>query len=98
MALSSCLFFNPQGSGAENTQLLERNVSSWSMAQAIYNNILYLFSLQDMEDSYTSYMQRHWTCPKCGDKFVVTVIERIQHEQDCSLNEHNQGRFINHLL
>ena len=42
------------------------------------------FSLQDYADAYSSYMQKHWTCPKCEEQFVVTVIERIQHEQDCA--------------
>ena len=47
------------------------------------NNYL-SFSLQDYADAYSSYMQKHWTCPKCEEQFVVTVIERIQHEQDCA--------------
>lgn len=29
------------------------------------------------------YIQRHWTCEKCGTKMVVTVLERIEHEKHC---------------
>ena len=31
-------------------------------------------------------MQRYWTCPKCGEKLLVTVVEKLQHEQQCSID------------
>lgn len=30
------------------------------------------------------YIQKHWTCGVCGTKMVVTVLERIEHEKQCS--------------
>ena len=46
------------------------------------------FSLQDdgVYGEYTTYMQRYWTCPKCGEKLLVTVVEKLQHEQQCSID------------
>lgn len=32
---------------------------------------------------YTTCMQRHWTCPRCERSFVVTLGERLDHEQRC---------------
>lgn len=44
--------------------------------------------LQDDEVSsvwgeYTQCMQRHWTCPECHDSMIVTVAERLSHQQQC---------------
>ena len=30
------------------------------------------------------FIQKHWTCDICGKKMVVTVLERIAHEKECS--------------
>ena len=30
------------------------------------------------------FIQKHWTCELCGTKMVVTVLERIEHEKQCS--------------
>jgi hypothetical protein len=30
------------------------------------------------------FIQKHWTCGICGTKMVVTVLERIEHEKQCS--------------
>ena len=30
------------------------------------------------------FIQKHWTCEICGTKMVVTVLERIEHEKQCS--------------
>lgn len=30
------------------------------------------------------FIQKHWTCGICGTKLVVTVLERIEHEKQCS--------------
>ena len=37
----------------------------------------------DNTDEYGSYMQKHWMCKKCGESIIVTVAERLQHEQQC---------------
>ncbi|XP_032240622.2 probable ATP-dependent RNA helicase DHX34 isoform X1 [Nematostella vectensis] len=33
------------------------------------------------------YIQKHWTCPKCGEKMIITVLERLRHENDCHETE-----------
>ena len=40
---------------------------------------------------YSSCMQKHWTCPKCQQHLIVTVVERIKHEQDCDTNRPKAG-------
>lgn len=32
---------------------------------------------------FTQCMQRHWTCPECNRAMIVTVAERLRHQQDC---------------
>lgn len=32
---------------------------------------------------YTMCLQRHWTCPRCEQTLIVTVGERLEHEQQC---------------
>jgi len=32
---------------------------------------------------YTTCLQRHWTCPRCQQTLIVTVGERLEHEQQC---------------
>jgi transposase-like protein len=32
---------------------------------------------------YTVCMQRHWTCPRCERSLIVTIGERLEHEQQC---------------
>jgi transposase-like protein len=44
--------------------------------------------LQDDDTSsvwgeYTTCMQRHWTCPHCDCSLIVTIGERLEHEQQC---------------
>ena len=29
------------------------------------------------------YIRKHWSCSKCGEKMLVTVLERLQHEETC---------------
>lgn len=36
---------------------------------------------------YTTCMQRHWTCPRCEHSFVVTIGERLDHEQRCETQQ-----------
>ena len=33
------------------------------------------------------YMARHWRCEKCGKKMIVTVLERLQHQEECQRDE-----------
>lgn len=37
------------------------------------------------------YIQKHWKCEKCGVKMVVTVLERLQHENQCHGNDEFEG-------
>ncbi|KAL5004824.1 hypothetical protein ScPMuIL_018280 [Solemya velum] len=32
---------------------------------------------------HTPHMQRHWTCPRCECKLIVTILDRLQHESEC---------------
>lgn len=32
---------------------------------------------------YTTCLQRHWTCPRCEQTLIVTIGERLEHEQQC---------------
>ncbi|XP_041476446.1 probable ATP-dependent RNA helicase DHX34 isoform X3 [Lytechinus variegatus] len=38
----------------------------------------------NLDSSYTSVLRKHWTCPTCERGLVVTLMERLQHEADCS--------------
>lgn len=29
------------------------------------------------------YIAKHWRCEKCGQKMLVTVLERLRHEEEC---------------
>ncbi len=31
-------------------------------------------------------MQKHWICPYCNEDILVTVAERVAHENQCQLN------------
>ena len=31
-------------------------------------------------------MQKHWVCPYCNEDILVTVAERVAHENQCQLN------------
>lgn len=33
------------------------------------------------------YIAKHWRCEKCGKKMLVTVLERLQHEEECQHDE-----------
>ncbi len=74
-----------------------KNVHELSGTFIVYARLT--FSLQDDGVSsaygeYTTYMQRHWTCPKCEQRMIVTVVEKLQHEQQCStqVDSTSQGR------
>ena len=33
------------------------------------------------------YIAKHWRCDKCGEKMLVTVLERLQHQEECQHDE-----------
>lgn len=33
------------------------------------------------------YIAKHWRCEKCGQKMLVTVLERLQHQEECQHEE-----------
>ena len=33
------------------------------------------------------YISKHWRCEKCGQKMLVTVLERLQHQEECQHEE-----------
>ena len=45
-------------------------------------------------------MQRHWTCPQCNEKLLVTVVEKLQHEQKCSVDveQSSHGIYLCYLF
>lgn len=49
-----------------------------------------LRSNDDQESFWSEYagstMQKHWICPYCNEDILVTVAERIAHENQCQLN------------
>jgi hypothetical protein len=54
---------------------------------------LFYFSLRsndDQESFWSEYagstMQKHWICPYCNEDILVTVAERVAHENQCQLN------------
>ena len=55
--------------------------------------LYFYFSLRsnnDQESFWSEYagstMQKHWVCPYCNEDILVTVAERIAHENQCQLN------------
>lgn len=52
----------------------------------VYNVSCSLCSDDDAEvvsGGYTSCLQSHWHCDQCGENLVVTLAERLQHQQQC---------------
>ena len=45
---------------------------------------------------YTTCLQRHWTCPRCEQTLIVTIGERLEHEQKCEEKqlEASASRFV----
>jgi len=48
---------------------------------------------------YTTCLQRHWTCPRCQQTLIVTVGERLEHEQQCEQKqlETNASQFVDSI-
>ena len=40
------------------------------------------------------FIQKHWTCGVCGTKMVVTVLQRIEHEKQCSAGQASAGAAV----
>ncbi|XP_071946737.1 probable ATP-dependent RNA helicase DHX34 [Antedon mediterranea] len=52
------------------------------------NSYLTIASLQENEKSklglYSSVLREHWTCPKCNEPMIVTMVERLEHQSQCN--------------
>lgn len=74
-----------------------------SILTSVNNNFTILFSLYfsliedagNLDSSYTSVLRKHWTCPTCERGLVVTLMERLQHEAECSAGI-DEGMTIGH--
>ena len=52
------------------------------------NDYLTYNCLRISDNTWSDYqmcMQKHWTCPRCDHGFVVTIADRLQHEQQCQI-------------
>ncbi|XP_033109817.1 probable ATP-dependent RNA helicase DHX34 [Anneissia japonica] len=51
------------------------------------NSYLTIASLQDNDSNslgmYSSVLREHWTCLKCNEAMIVTMVERLQHQSEC---------------
>ena len=45
----------------------------------------------DISGEYCSFLQKHWTCPQCGQSLIVTLGEKLHHEQQCMGGETGKG-------
>ena len=43
-------------------------------------------------------MQKHWICPYCNEDILVTVAERVAHENQCQLNCNYQKHSLPTLM
>jgi len=48
---------------------------------------------------YTTCLQRHWTCPLCQQTLIVTIGQRLEHEQQCEVKqlEANADQFVHDI-
>ena len=37
---------------------------------------------------------RHWNCPRCGQSMVVTIAERIHHDEECQRRHEKEAEEI----
>ncbi len=80
----------------ESQKINEYLTYNWFEDSFIY--ILFFFkkfysslrSNDDQESFWSEYagstMQKHWICPYCNEDILVTVAERVAHENRCQLN------------
>jgi len=60
------------------------------LIQILFSFYFSLRSNDDQESFWSEYagstMQKHWICPYCNEDILVTVAERVAHENQCQLN------------
>ncbi|XP_071481519.1 probable ATP-dependent RNA helicase DHX34, partial [Diadema antillarum] len=56
----------------------------WKVTDFMTYGCLMETAASSMESSYTAVLRKHWTCPTCERGLVVTLVERLQHEAECS--------------
>ena len=77
------------GEGGEGTSLFNHCSSAPEhpiKGGSQVNDYLTYNCLRDSIDTWGDYqlcMQKHWTCPRCGCSLIVTIAERLQHEERC---------------
>lgn len=54
--------------------------------------LIYNCLADDGEAEFSCFMQKHWTCPQCGKQLIVTLAQRLQHEQQCIIGEHSDKK------
>ncbi|XP_068709593.1 probable ATP-dependent RNA helicase DHX34 [Montipora foliosa] len=43
--------------------------------------------MAEASSAAAQYISKHWRCEKCGEKMLVTVLEKLQHQEECQQNE-----------
>lgn len=43
--------------------------------------------MAEASSAAAQYISKHWRCEKCGEKILVTVLEKLQHQEECQQNE-----------
>ncbi|CAF3706816.1 unnamed protein product, partial [Rotaria sp. Silwood1] len=78
---------NIQEDEDDNNDKIVNNESTKINEYLTYNC---LRSNDDQESFWSEYagstMQKHWICPYCNEDILVTVAERVAHENQCQLN------------
>lgn len=85
---------NDSDANGENVKINEYLTYNWFVDERIiiqdFSSIISLRSNDDQESFWSEYagstMQKHWICPYCNEDILVTVAERIAHENQCQLN------------
>lgn len=39
--------------------------------------------MAEASSAAAQYISKHWRCEKCGEKMLVTVLEKLQHQEEC---------------
>ena len=50
-------------------------------------NCLQDTAMAEAASAAAQYIRKHWRCEKCGEKMIVTVLEKLQHQEECQKNE-----------
>ena len=43
--------------------------------------------MAEASSAAAQYISKHWRCEKCGEKMLVTVLEKLQHQEECQQTE-----------